>query len=61
MTPNLTSVPPLLQIAVIGCAALVASLISISICLWPRRDEPQIPDSRAFAPKENCHEHVAQN
>ena len=42
MTPNFTSVPPFLQTAVIGCAALVASLISISICLWPRRDESQI-------------------
>ena len=40
MTPNLTSVPPFLQTVVIGCAALVASLISISICLRPRSDEP---------------------
>jgi hypothetical protein len=42
MIPNFTSLSPSLQTGVIGCAALVASLISISICLWPRRDRPQI-------------------
>jgi hypothetical protein len=45
MTPNLTSVLPFLQTAVIGCAALMASLISIAICLWPRRHEPQIDET----------------
>jgi len=51
MTPNLTSGPPFLQTAVIGCAALVASLISISICLWPRRHEPQIGELQAVRSK----------
>ena len=44
MTPNFTSLPPFLQSAVIDCAALVASLISISICFWPRREEQQIDE-----------------
>jgi hypothetical protein len=61
VTPDLTSGPPFLQTAVIGCAALVASLISISICLWPRTDEPQIAELQASRSKENCHEHPAQN
>jgi hypothetical protein len=45
MTPNFTSLPSFLQTAVIGCAALVASMVSISICLWPRSDEPRIDES----------------
>lgn len=44
MIRNLASLPPFLETAVIICAALVASLISISICLWPRRDEPLIDE-----------------
>jgi hypothetical protein len=51
MTPNLTSVPPFLQTAVIGCAALVASLISISICLWPRNDKPRINEPASVRSK----------
>jgi hypothetical protein len=42
MILNLASLPPFLQTAVIVGTALLASLISISICLWPRRKEPQI-------------------
>lgn len=44
MSPNFTSLPPVLQTTVIACAALVASLVSISICLWPRGDEPRIDE-----------------
>jgi hypothetical protein len=44
MILNLASLPPSLQTAVIVGTALMASLISISICLWPRRDEPRIDE-----------------
>jgi len=51
MTPNFASVPPFLRTAVIGCAALMASLISISICLWPRKDDPQIAERASVRSK----------
>lgn len=51
MTPDFTSLPPFLETTVIACAALVASLIAISICLWPRRDEPQIAEPASVRPK----------
>jgi hypothetical protein len=51
MIRNLASLPPFLQTAVIICAALVASLIPISICLWPRRKEPQIYERTSIRSK----------
>jgi hypothetical protein len=51
MIPNLPWLPPFLETAVVACAALVASLASISICLWPRRDEPQIDEPASVRSK----------
>ena len=51
MIANLASLPPFLQTAVIVGAALLASLISISICLWPRRDEPLIDEPESVHSK----------
>jgi hypothetical protein len=51
MIPNLASLSPSLEQAVTACAALVASLVSISICLWPRKDEPQIDEPASVRSK----------
>jgi len=51
MIPNLASLPPFLQTPVVVGTALLASLISISICLWPRSKEPQIYDRASIRSK----------
>ena len=61
MIRNLASLPPFLQTAVIVGTALLASVISISICLWPRSKEPQTHDRTSIRPKESCHERITQN
>jgi hypothetical protein len=48
----------LLQTAVIGCAALITSLISVLVCLWPLKDEKGIREPVSVRYKENCDEYA---
>jgi hypothetical protein len=45
MIPGPALLPPSVQMVVIACAALVASLVPLSILLWPKRDEPATDES----------------
>ena len=56
MNAEALSLAAVLQAAVIGVVAGVATLLSLLVCLWPRTDQPETRHSIPNRPEEKCNE-----